>query len=199
MSTSLLYHGFGVRGYRYLKTKYVGGEIIIVAEPTSKLYRCAVCGSEKVWGQGGTWRRFRTLPLGSKAVHLVVWVPRVECRECRTVRQIAIGFARPRRTYTKSFERYVLELSRQMTIKAVAEHLNVSWDIVKDIQKRYLYKRFARPKLKHLRQIAIDEISTGKGHKYVTQTVSASMWEMWIHTGKQGARGQGSGARKFAH
>ena len=55
-----------------------------------------------------------------------------------------------------------------MTIKDVAEHLGVSWDVVKDIQKRYLYKKFAKPKLKHLQQIAIDEISTGKGHRYVT-------------------------------
>lgn len=168
MSRRLLYHGFGVRGYRCLKTKYVGGEIIIVVEPTSKLCCCAVCGSDKVWRQGGTWRRIRVLPLGRKWVYLEAWVPRLACRECRAVRQISTGFAGPRRTYSKSFERYVLELSRQMTIKAVAEHLGVSWDIVKNIQKRHLHKRFAKPKLKHPRQIAIDEISTGKGQKYVT-------------------------------
>jgi transposase len=55
-----------------------------------------------------------------------------------------------------------------MTIKDVAGHLSVSWDVVKDIQRRYLYKKFAKPKLKHLRQIAIDEISIGRGHRYVT-------------------------------
>jgi len=27
MSTSLLYHGFAVRGYQYVSTDYVGGEI----------------------------------------------------------------------------------------------------------------------------------------------------------------------------
>jgi transposase len=90
------------------------------------------------------------------------------CHDCGKTRQAAIGFADPRRTYTKSFERYVLELSQHMTIKDVAEHLGVSWDVAKDIQKRYLHKKFAKPKLKHLRQIAIDEISTGKGHRYVT-------------------------------
>lgn len=40
--------------------------------------------------------------------------------------------------------------------------------VVKDIQKRYLQKKFSKPRLKDLRQIAIDEISTGKGHRYVT-------------------------------
>jgi transposase len=84
------------------------------------------------------------------------------------VRQVKIQFADPRRTYTRSFERYALELSRYMTIKDVACHLCISWDVIKDIQKRYLKRRFAKPKLKHLKRIAIDEISTGKGHQYVT-------------------------------
>ena len=55
-----------------------------------------------------------------------------------------------------------------MTIKDVALHLNVSWDVVKDIQKRNLARRFGRPKLKNLRRIAIDEISIGKGQQYLT-------------------------------
>ena len=84
------------------------------------------------------------------------------------VRQVEIGFADPRRTYTKAFERYALELSRCMTILDVARHLGVSWDVIKDIQKRDLSRRYAKPKLKDLRQIAIDEIAIAKGHRYVT-------------------------------
>ncbi|MBW2042477.1 MAG: transposase, partial [Deltaproteobacteria bacterium] len=38
----------------------------------------------------------------------------------------------------------------------------------KDIQKRNLKKRFGKPSLKKLRQIAIDEISIGKGHRYLS-------------------------------
>jgi transposase len=90
------------------------------------------------------------------------------CLECGVVRQAAIGFAEPRRTYTKSFERYVLELSQSMTILDVAVHLNVSWEIVKDIQKRNLSQNFSKPKLKHLKRLAIDEIAIGKGHRYLT-------------------------------
>src|SRR6185437_16593812 len=55
-----------------------------------------------------------------------------------------------------------------MTILDVARHLGVSWDIIKDIQKRDLSRRYAKPKLKHLRQIAIDEIAVAKGHRYLT-------------------------------
>ena len=84
------------------------------------------------------------------------------------MRQVAVDFAEPRVTSTKSFERYVLELCRSMTIKDVAVHLGISWDVVKDIQKRDLKRRFSRPRLKDVRRIAIDEISIGKGHRYLT-------------------------------
>ncbi len=39
---------------------------------------------------------------------------------------------------------------------------------MKDIQKADLSKRFARPSLKNLRRIAIDEIAVLKGHRYLT-------------------------------
>jgi transposase len=106
--------------------------------------------------------------MGRKRVFVELPVPRVECRDCGVVRQVAVDFAEPRVTYTKSFERYVLGLSHSMTIKDAAAHLGVSWDVVKDIQKRDLKRRFSRPRLKDLRRIAIDEISIGKGHRYLT-------------------------------
>ena len=95
-------------------------------------------------------------------------IPRVSCRECQTIRQINLGFADRRRTYTRAFERYVIELTRHMTIQDIADHLAVGWDLVKEIQKRHLERRFAKPVLKDLTRIAIDEISIGKGHNYLT-------------------------------
>ena len=99
---------------------------------------------------------------------MVFPVPRVECQTCEWVCQVDVAFADPRRSYTKSFERFALELSRSMTIRDVALHLNVSWDLIKEIQKRDLLRRYAKPKLKHLRYIAIDEIAVAKGHRYLT-------------------------------
>jgi transposase len=94
-------------------------------------------------------------------------------------------------SYTRQFERYALDLSRCMTIKDVAEHLGVSWDIIKDIQKRFLTRRFSRPKLRRLKQIAIDEISTGKGHRYLTIVLD-------LRTGAVVFVGDGKGADSLA-
>src|SRR4051812_19992654 len=168
MSTSLLYHAFGIQGYRYVRTAYVQGQTIFTLGQEPDTCRCSACGSADVVSRGHVERRFRTLPIGSRPTVLVLPVPRVECRACGVVRQVDIDFADPRRSYTRRFERYVLGLSRRMTIRDAAAHLGVGWDLVKDIQKRDLSRRFARPKLKHLRRIAVDEISVAKGHRYLT-------------------------------
>jgi transposase len=168
MSTSLLYHAFGTRGYRYVRTAYTEGQTIFTIRQEPGTCRCSACGSGDVVARGHVERRFRSLPIGSRATSLVLPIPRVECRACGLVRQVDVAFADPRRTYTKAFRRYVLELSRRMTIRDVAAHLNVGWDLVKDVQKRDLSRRYAKPKLKHLRRIAIDEIAVAKGHRYLT-------------------------------
>ncbi len=86
----------------------------------------------------------------------------------RGTRRVKLGFAEPKRQHTKSFERYVMELLQFMTPSDVSTHLGITWDLANDIQKRRLGKRFARPKLKKLKEIAIDEIYLGKRHKYIT-------------------------------
>jgi transposase len=168
MSTSLLYHGFGIRGYHYVRTEYNDCQVTFSIRQEPESYRCSACGSGQVISRGQADRRFRSLPIGSRATFVVLPIPRVECLACGVVRQVKIGFGDPRRSYTKSFERYALELSRSMTIRDVALHLNVGWDLIKDIQKRDLSRRYAKPKLKHLRYIAIDEIAVAKGHRYLT-------------------------------
>jgi transposase len=168
MSTSLLYHAFGIRGYKYVCTHYRDGRVIFTIRQEPDTCRCSSCGSRHVVSRGRIERHFRSLPIGSRATTVVLPIPRVECRACGAVRQAEVPFADTRRSYTKAFERYALELSRRMTIRDVAIHLDVSWDLIKDIQKRDLSRRFARPKLKHLRRIAIDEIAVAKGHRYLT-------------------------------
>jgi transposase len=168
MSTSFLYHAFGIRGYQYVRTEYQEGQVIFTIHQEPETCRCSACGSRQVISRGHVVRCFRSLPIGRRATFIVLPIPRVECLACGRVRQVKIPFADPRRSYTKAFERYALELSKRMTIRDVAMHLGVGWDVIKEIQKRDLSHRFAKPKLKHLRSIAIDEIAVAKGHRYLT-------------------------------
>ena len=113
-------------------------------------------------------RRFRTIPIGQKAVYIDLPVQRVQCSKCQAVRQVKVRFADERKGYTRVFERLVLELSRHMTIRAVARYLGVSWDLVKAIQKCRLQKRYRLPKLAKVKRIAMDEIYQGKKLGYLT-------------------------------
>lgn len=187
MSTSILYHGFGILDHTYKSAEFGGGAITFNMRPKSKALRCPICRNRKVICRGTVERIFRTIPIGSKPVWLRTPIQRVWCPKCQVVRQIKISFADPKKTYTKAFKRFVLELSRWMSIKAVARQLGVSWDIVKDIQKQRLKKLYRKPRLKGLQKIAIDEISIGKGHKYLTLVLD-------LRTGRVVYTGEGKGA-----
>jgi transposase len=166
-----LYHGWGLKGYRYLHSRFSGGRIIFTVQPDACGLACQVCRCRDILYHGVVSRMWRQVPIGSKPIFLQMGIPRIKCPRCAAIRQVTVGFADERRSCTRAFERYALELSRHMTMLDVARHLNVGWDLIKDIQKRCLKKRFARPKLNRIRQIAIDEISIAKGQKYLTMVL----------------------------
>src|SRR4051794_32323024 len=124
MPTSLLDHAFGTRGYQHVRTQYIEGQVIFTLPHELETRRCSACGPDGRVSRGCAERRFLSLPIGSRATSLVVPIPRVECRACGVVRQVDVTFADPRRSYTRAFERYVRGLSRRMTIRDVAAHLN---------------------------------------------------------------------------
>ncbi|HSR50989.1 MAG TPA: ISL3 family transposase [Acidobacteriota bacterium] len=188
MSTSLLYHAFGLQGYVHQRAEYVGGEVHFHAVQPAKRLRCAACRSRRVIRRGARERRFRGLPIGSRRVWIVLEVPRLECKDCGVVRQAEVSFAPGQHGYTKRFARYVLELARHMTMTDVAHHLGVSWNLVKALLKEDLQRRFGRPSLKGLRFLAIDEISIGHGHRYLTVVLD-------LESGVVVFLGEGKGAK----
>ena len=170
MSTAQWYHGLGIRdrGWHHVGMEFSRNTVTIRIAIDLSYLACPSCGSRDVIRHGQVERRLLAGQMNFKRMILSLGLQRVKCRSCGVVRQIKIGFADGNRRYTKQFERYVLELSREMTIQGVARHLGVSWDVVKDIQKRYLGRRFGKPRLKDLRVIAIDEIYMGKRYRFRT-------------------------------
>lgn len=168
MSTSILYHCFGIVGYNYLKSSYENGEMIFSIEHNSETLMCPDCGSTDVIRKGKYPRIIQTLPIGMKRVFIYLEVQRVECRECSCIKQMKIGFANERNSYSRQLERFVIELSYKMSVQDISKYLGMGWDTVKEIHKRYLEKKYSKPVLKDLEMIAIDEIAVGQGHKYFT-------------------------------
>ena len=100
-------------------------------------------------------------------------VQRYKCNneECDYDQQEDIPFATGSRSYTHRFAKYVVDLLRGMTLQDVANHLNVSWDTVKEIHSIYLQRHYSPPSLKRVRNIGIDEFAVKKGHIYKTIVV----------------------------
>ena len=67
MSTSLLYHAFHIRGYKYSRTEYRNGQVIFTIDQEPETYRCSACGSTQVISRGEIDRCLRSLPIGNQA------------------------------------------------------------------------------------------------------------------------------------
>jgi len=168
VSTGILYHGFGIRGYKYVKTTYRSGAIYFRLRHNPRGLCCPDCKSRHIAKKGFRERVFRTVPIGSKPVFLELAVQIVQCRACGARKQVKLGFAEPKKTYTRAFERFVIELSKCMTITDITRFLGVCWDTVKDILKKYLRENFSKPVLKHLKWIAIDEVNVGGRGRFLS-------------------------------
>lgn len=79
MSTSLMYHAFGLSDYDYVHQKFANGIIIFRVRPKWRLVRCPTCHSRQVIRRGLCMRRLRTVPIGFKPVCLEIEIPRTYC------------------------------------------------------------------------------------------------------------------------
>ena len=68
-----------------------------------------------------------------------------------------------KRRHTIAFANMVLNLSRFATIQDISCFLQVSWDVVRNIQMEFLQSKYSNPDLSMLRRISIDEFATHKG------------------------------------
>jgi hypothetical protein len=115
MSTSFIYHMFGLRGYEYVWQDLVAGNIILTVRPKDGLIRCPCCQSRN-FIRPSPRNGVRLCPWGSSPSG---WHSRSAgrgCRNCGAIRLIDIQFVEPRRWDTRAFERYDLALARRMTI-----------------------------------------------------------------------------------
>ena len=185
MSTSLLFHSFGIRYVRVYRTEYVAGQTIFHAKVKNQLLRCPCCQSRQVIRYGGKVRHIRLLPIGGKAAILKLKTYRIRCKFCHNIRWIKLPFLAGKSNCSNAFVRYMLDLCRLMTIKAVAAILGVGWDLVKDHHKEYLAKKYRRRRWKKLRYVGIDEFAVRKGHRYLTIAVNLETGEIiYVHQGK---------------
>lgn len=170
MPQALLYNGFGLKGYDYLKAEYKAGRIFFHLKRSQK--RCAHCGSWRVIQKGVKTRVLRTVPIGRKPVFVVIGRRRFRCEECRRTRYERLGVADPKRHYTHQLEILIMDLCMRMTVRDVAEHTGLHWAMVKAIDRKRLRRNLPRDSdLRRLRYLGIDEVAVRRGQRYLTTVV----------------------------
>ena len=69
-------------------------------------------------------------------------VHRIQCHDCGCIKQEDIDFAKGKRRHTIAFANMVLDLSRFATIQDISCFLQVSWDVVRNIQMEFLQSKY---------------------------------------------------------
>jgi transposase len=169
MSTSLLYHAFGLKGVKYISTEYKNGSTIFRAEVTSAIENCPACGSwETLHKKGFKERLLRLVPMGMRPTYLRLGIWRLQCKRCGALRWPRLPFVKGKARHTRRFAQFAIDLVHWMTVLGVARVLKVGWDLVKDIHKEHLKRKYQAPPLKDLKYLGIDEFSIRKGRSYMS-------------------------------
>jgi transposase len=188
MSTSLLYHAFCVRTYQHVRTEYRDGAVYEHLHKKRYARRCASCRHPGVTLQGRATATVRTLPIGKRPVFLVLHLHRVLCRRCGDLKLESRDVAAPRKSYSFALARLVLDLCKEMSLSAVAQHLRLDWHLCKDILMSDLSRRKQRLRLRRVRRIAVDEIFVKSPSHFLTVVLDLDSGQvLYVGAGKDAA------------
>ena len=164
MCNSLLVHPLSIQGFDHQRWSFSGKRTTveyITRQPDR--FKCAVCDSHKVTATAVKEREIKAGAIGGDNWILKVKMHRVRCHECNAYCMEHLDFlSKPSSRVTKSLERSILELRRDMSISALAKHFNLDWRTVKEIEKSSLAKKYKSVSLKGVKVIGIDEVYVGK-------------------------------------
>lgn len=129
---------------------------------------CYLCKTKIQKVHSETHRIVRDLSLTEAKVFINLSYRKLYCPSCEGIRVEDLEFVEPYVRVTRRLTRYIHDLCKIMTIKDVADHLDLDWRMVKSIDKYFLEEEFSKTDYRNLHIIAIDEISVRKGHRYLT-------------------------------
>ena len=93
MSTSLLYHSFGIQGpYHYVSFQYENGSTIFNIAHNHRM-KCPDCNSRKVIKKGAKERQFIGPPIGIKKTLIRILQQRIRCTLCKVIQYLPRVFS----------------------------------------------------------------------------------------------------------
>jgi len=158
MSTSLMYFTQGIRGFQHVSYDFTENGVVY-EKIRRNGFRCQRCRSGNVSATPLRTRHIQSGKYGSWQLYFIVDVHRIYCSECGERAAEEIPFiSHPKARITKELERTIIELRQEMSISAIAKYFDLNWRTVKNVDKRYLQKKYKEIKLENVKIIGLDEI-----------------------------------------
>jgi len=130
---------------------------------------CHKCGSKADGIHSHYQRTLQDLNFGNNPGFIVQNYRKVYFTTCGKTRVEELEITDPGgANVTNRMAQYIHDLCCLMPIDQVAQHLNLDWKTVKEIDKTFLEEKFGETDYTNSGYLAIDEVSTGKYHKYMT-------------------------------
>lgn len=133
--------------------------------------RCHICGASSSRVCSHQLRAVRDQPMASARITLRLSYRNIYCANCRRVVVEELEAVEPWQRVTRRLAFYIHQLCRLMTVSEVAQHLELDWKTVKNIDKAFLEQTYAEPELGEPNILAVDEFSLRKGRRYVTVVI----------------------------
>lgn len=163
---SVLRNLFPYKGYKFSVLE-CSNHILIGLKNLRKCGNCPSCGKRCRTVETEYERVVRDLDLASRKCFLRFLQKKIRCK-CGYRGLERLDFIAKFRRVTQRMETYVVSLAECMSLKEVAQIVELDWKTVKEIDREYIRSLLPMIETLMIRRIAIDEIAIMKGHKYIT-------------------------------
>jgi len=177
----------GIQGFFVKDVDIQKDRLIIDIEREKEVYCCSRCGQESFFYYDKRQQIVRDLGMSGKEVYLRFYRYRIlcDCQKRQPVIVERLGFVDLHRRMAKRFESYIYGLTLKMTVKDVSEELDIHWNSIKEVEKRYIKKLRHGIRWSKIKRLAIDEVSWNGGREFLTiVTDRDGQGVVWIGNGK---------------
>lgn len=144
------------------------GHIVFKVENAAKRLACPACGAADQPIHDRLTRRWQHLHFFQYRAVIEASVPRVGCRMCEKITQVAVPWARAGAGFTETLEAFIIALCTHMPVSAVAKLLGVSDGRVWRVLDFHVTAARACEDYTKVRRISADERSARKGQRFLT-------------------------------
>ena len=172
-------------GYEVVAASRRDGVVEVELDPIAERAGiCTGCDQQVAAIHGYERRRVRDLPILDAPTKLVLRRRRLACPRCGPKLE-QLSWLAPYARVTQRLADNVAQLCTVLTIKQVANHYQLGWDAVRDMDKGYLQRAYGQADVRGVTQLVMDDFALPSGRKFATVITDAvTRRVLWVSKGR---------------